>query len=881
MHRPSPAAIALLRLALPRAERDELLADIRAEFDTIAASSGVNAANAWLWRQALASAPSLARLEWRRASTGFEPRANAFTPGVPVMQHWIADVRFAARRLRTRPAYTLLAVLTLALGIGGTAAIFGIAKPILFDPLPYANTDQVVSFWRPGWWNEQEYTYLRGRFPGFTAVAMHRPSDVLFRVGDAPTRVIPSIDGSWDLFEVLGAKPMLGRTFKQGEDTPGQEPVAVLSYGLWRELGGTKDIIGKRYEFDGIQRTVIGVMPAGFWYPNPSVRLWTARQIQPNGRNGSYTFVGRVKPGVDPNNMKPQVDALLKILGERFTYSENGDKMKDAWMKPIREVLVGEMKPAVYATFGAMALILLIACVNVAALMLGQVEGRAGELAVRAALGATHRRITQQLLVEALMLGALSGIVGGVLAAVGFSTLGHSLPIGAWGEAATFDWTVFAVALVVAILAALVIALVPTTSLWRGGLRGAISGARLGGVQGRGGRLEGVLVVAEVALAMLVATGATLLVRSVGKLYDIRPGIETRGIAVVDVATNRNIDPALRDRSTERVIAELQRLPGVRSVSASMKVPLRGGGNSWNVAAEGSSLAPADRPFSYFRVVTDDYFETVGMRVIAGRNFNASDPALAPTDTTSTMSVVVNETFAKKVFPGLDPVGRVFNGGYGLPQRVVGVVPDAAEASLTDKPEATAYYLFRQFLWGSPASFLIRTTRAEAAPAVLDDARKAIQRVAPAFAVRGVTTMENIHDASIGPARQLMSLLGLLAGLALLLGAIGIYGVIAHFAARRKRDWAIRVALGLTGGRVVAHIMRQGVMLALAGVVVGAAGAMMATRLLGAFLHGVSAIDPLAFAGATVALLAIGAIAAFVPAWRAGTVDPAIALTEQ
>jgi predicted permease len=710
---------------------------------------------------------------------------------------------------------------------------------------------------------------------------MHRPYDVLFRVGDEPTRVIPSIDASHELFDVLGAKPMLGRTFRAGEDTPGQEPVAVLSYGLWRELGGTQDIIGKRFEFDGIQRTVIGVMPAGFWYPNPSVRLWTAHQIQPNGRNGSYTFLGRVAPGVDPASMKPQVDALLRIIGERFTYNQNGDKMKDAWMKPIRDVLVGEMKPAVYATFGAMALILMIACVNVAALMLGQVEGRAGELAVRAALGATRRRITQQLVVEAVMLGALAGVIGGGLAAVGFSTLGHSLPIGAWGDAARFDWTVYGVALVVAIFAALVIALVPTTSLWRGGMRGAITGARLGGVQGRGGRLEGTLVIAEVALAMLVATGATLLLRSVGKLYDIRPGIETRGIAVVDVATNRNIAPAVRDRSTERVIAELQRLSGVRAVSASMKIPLRGGGNSWNVIAEGANLPPAERPFSYFRVVTDDYFQTVGMRILKGRNFDASDAALAPTDTTSTMSVVVNETFAKKVFPGLEPVGRVFVGGYGLPQRVIGVVPDAAEGSLTDNAEGTAYYLFRQFLWGSPSSFLIRTSNDHEAAAVLDEARRAIQRVAPAFAVRGVTTMANIHDAAIGPARQLMSLLGLLAGLALLLGAIGIYGVIAHFATRRKRDWAIRVALGLTGRRVVTHIMRQGVLLALAGVVIGAAGAAMATRLLGAFLHGVSAIDPLAFAGATVALLAIGAVAAFVPAYRAGTVDPAIALTEQ
>ena len=880
MKRP-PFPLRLLRLVLPRGERDELLADIRGEYDALAAKDGAAAANRWLWRQALASAPALLRLNWLRASTGFEPRANAFTPGVPHMQHWIADARFAARRLRTRPAYTLLATLTLALGIGGTAAIFGIARPILLDPLPYANADEVVSFWRSGWWNETEYTYLRDRFPGFRAVAMYQPYDVILKDAESRSRLIPAVHASHELFDVLGARPVLGRTFQKGEDMPGAEPVVVLGYGLWRELGGTPEVVGRRYDIDGIQRTVVGVMPAGFWYPNPSIRLWTARQINPTGRNGSYTFVGRVAPGVDPNNMTPQLNALLKIMGERFTYSERGNKLQDAWIKPLREVLVGGMKPAVYATFAAMALILIIACANVAALMLGQVEGRASELAVRAALGATHGRITQQIIVEALLLGAIAGVVGGGLAAVGFSTLARALPIDAWRETATFDWTVFGVALALAIIAVLAVALVPSTSLWRGGLRGAISGARMGGVQGRGGRLEGGLVVAEVALAMLVASGAALLLRSVSKLYDISPGIETRGIGVVDVASSRQMDSGLRLQATERLVAELEQLPGVQAVAASMKIPLRGGGNSFSVYADGASSEPEDRLFSYFRVVTPRFFETLGMRVIRGRNFDASDRRLAGDDTTSEMSVVINESFARKVFPDVDPVGQLFRGGYGLPQRVIGVVPDVAEGSLTDKPEAAAYYLFRQFQWGAPSSLLVRTTRPEVAPAILEDARRTVRRVAPDFAVRGVTTMERIHDTAVGPARQLMALLGLLAGLALLLGAIGIYGVIAHFAARRKRDWAIRVALGLTGRGVVTHIVRQGLLLASVGVVIGAIGAAMLTRLLGAFLHDVSSIDPIAFAGATVALLAIGAAAAFLPAYRAGMVDPAIVLREQ
>jgi putative ABC transport system permease protein len=882
MSRPSiPLPLSILRLSLPRAERDEIVADIRAEFEALAQRDGAPAATRWLWGQALRSLPGLLTLNWRRASTGFEPRANAFSPGGNLMQHWIADARYAARRLRTRPAYTLLAVLTLALGIGGTAAVFGIARPIMLDPLPYANAKQVASFWASGWWNEEEYTFLRGNFPGFRSVAMYREGDMTMRDGDSPARLIAGIQVSHELFDVLGVRPMLGRGFRTGDDVPGADPTVVISHGLWQDLGGTQDIVGKRYDLDGVSRTVIGVMPKGFWYPNPSVRLWSARPINPAGRNGSYTFVGLVAPGNDPANMTAHVDRLTKMLGERFQYGERGDKTKDAWVKPLREELLGSMKPAVLATFAAMALILLIACVNVAALMLGQVEGRASELAVRSALGATHSRITQQLAVEALLLGVIAGVVGGTLAMLGFPTLAQALPIGAWREAATFDWTVFAAALGVSILAVLAVVLVPASSLWRGGLRGAISGARTGGIQGRGGRLEQSLVVAEVALAMLVASGAALLVRSVSNLYAISPGVDPRGVAVVDMVSNRNLDGDVRIATIDRVITALQQLPGVQSVGAAMKIPLRGGGDSWSVYADGEARTPENAKFTYFRIVSQDYFDAMGIKVRSGRLFDGSDRAILGSDTTIEMSVVVNEAFAKKLYPEGEAVGRSFGGGFGIRQRIVGIVPDVSEASLTDKPEPVSYYVHRQGWWGQAGSLVIKTTRPGDAEAVLDDARRTVQRVAPEFAVRGVTTMERIFDNAVGPARQLMALLGMLAGLALLLGAIGIYGVIAHFAARRQRDWAIRVALGLPGSRVVTHIVRQGLVLATVGVVFGAIGAALLTRLLSSFLYGVSSVDPVAFAGATAALLAIGAAAAFLPAWRAGTVDPAIVLREQ
>ncbi|HMC55959.1 MAG TPA: ADOP family duplicated permease [Gemmatimonadaceae bacterium] len=871
---------AVLRTLLPRAERDEVLAELEVEYVQRAGAYGRRAAGGWAWRQAMLSAPALMRWSWWRGWSGFEPRANAYRPGGNVFKNWLTDARYATRRLRARPGYTMLAVLTLALGIGGTAAVFGIARPLILDPLPYANADHVAFFWRPGWWNEEEYSYLRDKFPGYQRVAFYRPADVTMRDGNAPTRLLVGISSSWDLFDVLGARPMLGRTFRSGEDVAGAEPVVVVSYGLWRELGGTPGVIGQRITLDGTPRTVVGVMPRGFWFPDPAVRIWQAQAINPQGRNGSYALVGLMKPGLTVPRMGPHVAALVKTISERFKYGENGDKTRDAYVKPLRAELLGKMTPAVVATFTAMALILLIACVNVAALMLGQVEGRSTELSVRAALGATLGRITQQLLIEAVVVGLLAGIVGAGLAFFGFRILAQSLPIGVWADSARFDWTMFAAALAIAMVAALVVASVPLFSLWRhGNLRGALSGGRTSGIQGRGGRLERGLVVAEVALAMLIASGAALLVRSVTNLYAIDPGVRTTGIAVVDVLSSRSWNGDQRIRKLIEAVDALKTTPGVRSVATSMRLPLLGGGNSWSEVVEGR---PANEAvFTYFRIVSPEYFETMGMRVKQGRTFDPTDIAAAADTSHHAMNIVVNEELVKKLFPNESPIGRRLVGGFDWPQTIVGVVNTVAEGALTDKPEATVYFLDRVAWFGNGGSFVIRTARPQDAPAVLDDARRTIQRVAPEFAVQSVTTMDRVLDKAVGPARQIMSLLTLLSGLALVLGAIGIYGVISHFAARRKRDWAIRVALGLPGSRVIAHIVRQGVVLALMGIVVGAVAAAALTRLLSTFLYGVSSVDPVAFAGASAALITIGAVAAFVPARRAGTVDPARVLREQ
>jgi len=872
--------VALLRLLLPRAERDEVLADTSAEYAHLCATHGRAAANRWLWTQALRSAPMLVRWNWWRGWSGFEPRANAYRPGGQPMRTWFTDARYAARRLRSRPVYALLAVLTLALGIGGTAAIFGIARPVMFDPLPYANADRVGAFWMPGWWTEEEFLYLRGKVPGFQLVGAQRPGDVTMRNGDNPARLLSGLTVTGELFDVLGAKPLIGRAPRVGDDVQGAEPVAVLSYGLWQELGGKASILGSRITLDDVPRTVIGVMPRGFWYPNPSVRIWLPKPLDPQGRNGSYQLLGLVAPGVDVHHLDPYIKRLTAIIGQRFQYGEKDDKTRNATIVPMREELLGSIRPSIIATFVALGLILLIACTNVAALMLGQVEGRASELAVRSALGATRGRIAQQLVVEALLVGIGAAILGGAFAALGFGMLTRALPIGAWAESARFDWTMFAAALLIALIAALLIALVPTLSLWRGDLRGSLIGARTGGIQGRGGRLERSLVVVEVALAMLIASGTALVVRSVAKMYALDPGIDTKGVAVIDVLGSSSVRLRQRAQVIEQMRAALAALPGVKSAAVAMKIPLRGGGDSFGVTIEGKP--DAERTFTYFRLVSRDYFNTLGIKLRAGRTFDNTDRQ--PADTAHPeMAVVVNEAFVKKYFPGENPIGRVMGGGFNARQRIIGIVGNVSEASLTDEKEPARYYLAgEQAPWfgTNHATFVLRAQRPADAPAILDAARRELQKIAPGYAIQETTTMDRVLDAAVGPARQIMTLLTLLSALALVLGAVGIYGVIAHFAARRKRDWAIRVALGLKGSLVVRHIVWQGATLVLIGVVIGALGTVLLARLLVSFLFGVSTVDPPAFIAASVVLLLIGVAAAFVPAWRAGTVDPALVLRE-
>jgi putative ABC transport system permease protein len=499
----------------------------------------------------------------------------------------VADFRFAGRRMCRQPTYAVLAVLTLALGIAGTAAIYGVTRGVLFEALPYGHEAEVGVFWKKTDWTEEEFLFIRGRVTGFQQVALYRQRDAILRRGDEAVRLVRGVPSSFELFDVLGVRPLIGRGFRPGDDVPGAEPVVVVSFGLWRELGGTPSIIGTPLTIDGTARTVVGVMPRGFWFPDPSVRLWMPVPLTSKGRSWNSTLVGRVAPGHDVRSMQAPVAQLTAMLDERFDYPAQWDKTRDPHITPLLDDFTGEIRPALYATLGAMALILLIACANVAALMLGQVDARSLELAVRSALGANRLRLTQSLVIEALLIAAAAGTLGAAFAWAGFDVLLRALPLGAWAESASPDWRVFATAMGIAFAATLVVILVPVIALSRGDLRGVLSSIRAGGLRGRGGRLENGLVIAEVALAVMIAAGAALLARSVSNLYAVDPGVRTDGAAIVDVIIGNRLPRARRVQTLDELTKVLSALPGVRSVAATQKLPLRGGGYNLPLAIEG------------------------------------------------------------------------------------------------------------------------------------------------------------------------------------------------------------------------------------------------------------------------------------------------------
>jgi putative ABC transport system permease protein len=792
------------------------------------------------------------------------------------LEHARQDVRYAVRMLLRRPAYALLSVITLALGIGGVAAVYGVGRGVLFDPLPYKEEEEIGVFWKKTDWTHEEYLFIRGRVPGFRDVALYRRRDVMLRVGDGPTLVVPAVTASAELFEVLGVRPLIGRGFQAGEDRPAADAVALISYAQWQEMGGIPEVIGMRVFLEGRPRTIVGVLPAEFWFPDHAVRIFAPEPLTPESRSWNSTLIGRIAPGHDLRSMGTAVAQLVAMLDERFDYPAQWDKTVDARIMPVRDDLLGPIQPAVLATLAAMALILLIGCANVAALVLGQVDARSIELAVRTALGARRQRLAQQLVIEVLLVAVVAALVGAGVAWAGFTLIAQGLPLGALANSAAPDWRVFSSALGIATIAAALVIVAPVIALYRTDIRAVLNRARTGGVEGRSSRLENTLVIAQVTLAVLITVAAALLVRSVTNLYSVEPGVRTDGVAIVDAVFGIG-GRARREQALAELIGALRSLPGVQSAGAAQKLPLRGGGYGLPLDVGGADAAKGMT--TEYRVVTPGYLESIGIPLRRGRTITEADRA----DTERV--VVINQAFAETYLPGLDPLGRVIGGDLDNPPRplrIIGVVADAAETELTDHPPPVRYVALRQLPWmDTTQSLVLRVAPGVDEISLLEPARQLIGRVAPNVAIQQTTTMRRVLDTAVGPARQIVLLLSMMATLALVLGGVGVYGVIAHFAARRRRDWAIRMALGCSGFRVISSVLGHGTCLVGSGIAIGILASAALTRMLASLLYGVDALDAFAFAVAAAALLGVGVVASGVPAWRAGTADPLGSLREQ
>jgi putative ABC transport system permease protein len=808
------------------------------------------------------------------------------------------DTRFAIRQLMRTPTFTIIAALTIALGIGATTAIFSAVRAVVLRPFAYANQDRVMYLmerWRDNDGNVSvgNYTDWKARARSFDVMGAASYTSVTLADGANADRVFAA-RATASFFSVFGVAPIQGRVFTAAEDEPGRDQVVVLSQGLWQQrYGGASDMLGKSIMINGRPHTVIGVMPASFDPLLSQEQLWipaafTAEQKVAHDGHFLNVFAVR-KKGVTPEQAQRDLDGVMKVLVEQFP-QENGTRGVRA--AGLDEILVGDYRQRLFVMLGAVTLVLLIACGNVANLLLARGAGRSQELAIRTAIGAGRSRITRQLLTESLVLAAIGAAGGIALAWAAIRAFIGTAPAGIPRIAETrIDGTVLLFTLGAAIASALVFGLVPAFRASRHDLANVIkSGGRAGSGSSRD-RVRGVLVVAEVALALTLLVGAGLLVRTAIHLNHVDPGFELRGLLAARVALPFAGRGRPQDRSPEQVVATFDRMiervraiPGVREASITSQAPMGPGGNSNGIIPEGKALSPENAVDARLRMVSSGYFRTMGIQLRAGRDFNSGDIRQ------STHVAVISEEFAKKAWPDQNAIGKRFacceGGPNGEPiyKTVVGIARDVRSFGPTRDATAEFYLPIAQvppeaWEWISRAMTIVVRSSAADPLTMTAGLRQAVKDVEPGVPVYAIATLEESLRATIAPARFNTMLLAALGGIGLLLAAMGIYSVIAYFVSLRTHEIGVRMALGASGGDVLRLMTWQGMRPVLVGVALGGAGAFWATKLLASSLFGVSATDPLTFVVVATGLIVVAVIATLVPARRATRIDPTRALS--
>jgi putative ABC transport system permease protein len=799
-----------------------------------------------------------------------------------------SDVRFALRLLIKRPGFAAVAILTLALGIGATTAIFTVVHAILLSPLPFPDADRLAAvrivsrdgeiFPLP----DADFVAWRDQNQTADAVAVWS-EDQATLTGDAAAERIDTAEVSDRFFDVLGARALVGRVFQDGDDKPAAPKTLVLGHGFWmRRYHGDPNVVGQTLALGGVAHTIIGVMPASFTYPHELVALWQILTINPPPRRGPFYTRGiaRLKPNVGIDELRANLGVVTKGLMRQYPAPE--DWTLDAI--PLHESLVGGVKQVLWVLFGAVGFLLLIATANVANLLLARAATREREMALRGALGAGRGRIVGQLLTESIVLAVVSGALGLALATWGTRALLALAPEGIprLGEV-HMNLPVFLFALASAAICGIVFGLVPAWRAARAPLVEMLKEGGRGGIGASHRRVQRMLAVAEIALALVLSAGAGLMMRSLAELQRVSPGFDPGHLLTFQVSLPRAQYP--QDSQVrgfyDQLVQRLDALPGVRAAGLAISLPPNRLQITDNFMVEGQVLPPnQSAPVGPVVAVSDEFFAALGVPLVRGRVFDARDEERAPP------VVIVNDALANKYFAGVDPIGRRFK--VGGPERpigpnnpwmtVVGVVGDVKYSGLDAAPEPTYYLPHRQSTWRGQ-NVIVRATSSPGDPRMLvNSVREIVAALDKNIPVTAVHTMDELMVASTAPPRFRTALVTVFALVGLLLAAIGIYGVMAYAVAERTHELGVRIALGADRASVLRLVLGEAAALAAAGIAIGLAGAFAATRLIQNLLFGVTSTDTITFAGISVLLAVTALVASYLPARRATRVDPMIAL---
>jgi predicted permease len=809
------------------------------------------------------------------------------------------DVRFAARSLSRRTGFTAIATLTLALGIGATTTLFGVVKQVLLTPLPYGRPESIAVVWSAWkgfdqtWLSYDEWEGWKARIPAFADIGLFFDNSVTFD-GESPERV-RAANVMANVFPILGVKPIIGRNFTAEEDRPNGPNVVILGHGLWqRRFGGDPSVVGRKIQISGQTSTVIGVMPNDFrlpidfggsdrteaWFPVATDAVQQGAVPGPefpkNGASHGFYGVARLAPGATTATANAQLRTLVAEL-EKWGYMAGVGF--HAYTVPIEEQITGRVRPVLLVVFGAVGFVMLIACANVAGLLLVRGESRRRELAVRVALGAGSRRLTRLLLAESTVLAAFGGSLGIGLAALGVQLVRAGAPAGLPRVAeTTLDWWVLAFALATAVVAALLAGILPALQATQVAPAGELKEGGRGATSSRARlRWRQSLVATEIALAVVLVVAAGLMIRSVRNLLAIDAGFRPDGVLTMRVSTPSTWYPdsirvaAFWDELQGRVAT----IPGVRRVGAVRLLPLATEMGDWGLQVEGYTPPPNQGTPGDWQIVTPGYFEAMGLTLREGRAFDARDNMSGP------LAMIVNRTFTEKYFAGRHALnGRVRIGGSDSTKvyTIVGVVDDVHHKALVGKAKPEFYATLAHFALapGNTRRSMSLVVRTDGDPkSLIAPVRAAIRQIDPRLPISEVRTMREIVNAAIGGPRFAMEALGLFGALALLLSAIGIFGIVSQVVASRSHEFGIRAALGATPRELIGLSLKTGVRQALAGLAIGIVIALVFTRAMTSMLQGVTPTDPWTFAAVVVVTGLVAVVASVGPARRAGRTDPA------